>query len=131
MKTATEAPVLFFAGNSIAAAAFEAPGVEVVRDAAKGRDLSLVLDELGKRKIQSVLVEGGANVAGNFLDARLVNKVTVFIAPKIIGGSDAPTAVGGTGAETLAKAIELQDVVVTHRGQDIEFTGYLYRKDEG
>jgi diaminohydroxyphosphoribosylaminopyrimidine deaminase/5-amino-6-(5-phosphoribosylamino)uracil reductase len=91
----------------------------------------LVLDELGKREIQSVLVEGGANVAGNFLDAGLVNKVTVFIAPKIIGGSDAPTAVGGAGAETLAKAIELQDVVVTQRGQDIEFTGYLYRKDEG
>jgi diaminohydroxyphosphoribosylaminopyrimidine deaminase/5-amino-6-(5-phosphoribosylamino)uracil reductase len=130
MRTATEAPVLFFAGN-IAASEFDLPGVEVVRDAANGRDLSLVLDELGKREIQSVLVEGGANVAGNFLDAGLVNKVTVFIAPKIIGGSDAPTAVGGAGAETLAKAIELQDVVVTQRGQDIEFTGYLYRKDEG
>jgi diaminohydroxyphosphoribosylaminopyrimidine deaminase/5-amino-6-(5-phosphoribosylamino)uracil reductase len=131
VKTATEAPVLFFTGNSVPASEFEAPGVEVVRDAANGRDLSLVLDELGKREIQSVLVEGGANVAGNFLDAGLVDKVTVFIAPKIIGGSDAPTAVAGTGAETLAKAIELQDVVVTGRGQDIEFTGYPKGKDEG
>jgi diaminohydroxyphosphoribosylaminopyrimidine deaminase/5-amino-6-(5-phosphoribosylamino)uracil reductase len=131
VKTATEAPVLIFTGNSVPASEFEAPGVEIVRDTANGRDLSLVLDELGKREIQSVLVEGGANVAGNFLDAGLVDKVTVFIAPKIIGGSDAPTAVAGTGAETLAKAIELQDVVVTGRGQDIEFTGYPTGKDEG
>jgi diaminohydroxyphosphoribosylaminopyrimidine deaminase/5-amino-6-(5-phosphoribosylamino)uracil reductase len=130
MRTATEAPLLFFAGNSVPASEFDLPGVEVVRDAANGRDLSLVLDELGKREVQSVLVEGGANVAGNFLDAGLVNKVTVFIAPKIIGGSDAPTAVGGAGAETLAKAIELQDVVVTQRGQDIEFTGYPRRLSE-
>jgi diaminohydroxyphosphoribosylaminopyrimidine deaminase/5-amino-6-(5-phosphoribosylamino)uracil reductase len=130
VKTATEAPVLFFAGNSVASAEFEVSGVEVVRDAAKGRDLSLVLDELGKREIQSVLVEGGANVAGNFLDAGLVNKVTVFIAPMIIGGGDAPTAVGGAGAETLAKAIELQDIVVTARGRDIEFTGYPRRLSE-
>ena len=131
VKTAGEAPVLFFAGNSVVASGFERSGIDVVRDAANGRDLLLVLDELGRREIQSVLVEGGANVAGNFLDAGLVNKVTVFIAPMIIGGREAPTAVGGTGAETLAKAIELQDVVVTQQGQDIEFTGYPRSKDEG
>ena len=131
LKTATEAPLLIFAGNSAPPSAGEAAGVEVVRDAANGRDLLLVLDELGKRAIQSVLVEGGASVAGNFLDAGLVDKVTVFIAPTIIGGREAPTAVGGTGAETLVQAIELQDVLVTGRGQDIEFTGYPKRKDEG
>jgi diaminohydroxyphosphoribosylaminopyrimidine deaminase/5-amino-6-(5-phosphoribosylamino)uracil reductase len=90
-----------------------------------------VLDELGRRTVQSLLVEGGANVAGNFLDAGLVDKVTVFIAPTIIGGREAPTAVGGTGAETLVQAIELQDVVVIGRGQDLEFTGYPKGKDEG
>jgi diaminohydroxyphosphoribosylaminopyrimidine deaminase/5-amino-6-(5-phosphoribosylamino)uracil reductase len=84
----------------------------------------LVLDELGRRAIQSVLVEGGANVAGNFLDAGLVNKVTVFIAPRIIGGREAPAAVGGKGVETLIHAIDLEDVVVTPRGKDFEFTGY-------
>jgi diaminohydroxyphosphoribosylaminopyrimidine deaminase/5-amino-6-(5-phosphoribosylamino)uracil reductase len=121
-KTAIAAPVLIFAGSS--APATESEGVEIVRDSSNGRDLSLVLDELGKRAIQSVLVEGGANVAGNFLDAGLVNKVTVFIAPTIIGGRDAPEAVGGTGAETLIQAIDLEDVVVTPRGKDFEFTGY-------
>lgn len=134
VTSAREAPVLIFAGDSAPPSKSEAlasSGVEVVRDIASGRDLLRVLDELGKRAVQSVLVEGGANVAGNFLDAGLVNKVSFFIAPLIIGGRDAPTAVGGKGAEALAEAIELQDVEVTHRGRDVEFTGYPKGKDEG
>ena len=99
-------------------------GVEVIRDATNGRDLTKVLEELGRREIQGLLVEGGANVAGKFLDAGLVDKVSFFIAPKIIGGIDAPTAIGGRGVEKLAEGIELQDVKVTQRGQDVEFTGY-------
>jgi|ERR1043166_1890287 diaminohydroxyphosphoribosylaminopyrimidine deaminase/5-amino-6-(5-phosphoribosylamino)uracil reductase len=129
IQTATQSPVLIFAGNS--ASAMDAVGVEIVSDSANGRDLELVLAELGRREIQSLLVEGGANVAGKFLDAGLVDKVSFFIAPKIIGGSDAPTAVGGPGVEKLAESIELRDVVVTQRGADVEFTGYPRRKDEG
>ena len=133
VQTADEAPLLIFAGNSVPASKSDslARGVEVVRDAANGRDLAMVLAELGRREIQSVLVEGGANVAGKFLDAGLVNKVSFFIAPKIIGGSDAPAAVGGLGVEKLTEGIELQDVEVTQRGQDVEFTGYPKPKDEG
>jgi diaminohydroxyphosphoribosylaminopyrimidine deaminase/5-amino-6-(5-phosphoribosylamino)uracil reductase len=104
------------------------PGVEVIRDSTNGRHLGAVLDELGKREIQSLLVEGGANVAGKFLDAGLVDKVSFFIAPKIIGGLDAPTAIGGLGVEKLAEGIELQEVRVTQRGEDVEFTGYPRRK---
>jgi len=123
--TASESPVLIFAGNAVSPGSDAMPrGLEVIRDAANGRDLGAVLDELGKREIQSLLVEGGANVAGKFLDAGLVDKVSFFIAPKIIGGLDAPTAIGGRGAEKLAEGIELQDVKVTPRGQDVEFTGY-------
>ena len=130
IQTADESPVLIFAGDSVLSSQIDslASGVEVVRDAADGRDLAMVLAELGRREIQSVLVEGGANVAGKFLDAGLVDKVSFFIAPKIIGGSDAPTAVGGHGVEKLAEGIELQDVEVTQRGQDVEFTGYPWRK---
>jgi diaminohydroxyphosphoribosylaminopyrimidine deaminase/5-amino-6-(5-phosphoribosylamino)uracil reductase len=131
VQTGAESPVLVFGGTATSDSLEHV--VEVVRDAANGRNLSLVLAELGKREIQSVLVEGGANVAGKFLDAGLVNKVSFFIAPKIIGGSDAPTAVGGQGAEKLTEGIELQDVEVTPRGQDVEFTGYpkVRRKDVG
>ena len=87
-------------------------------------DLGAVLKELGSRSIQSVLVEGGATVAGEFVDAGLVNKVTFFIAPKIVGGTDAPSAVGGKGVEMMSDALELENVTVTQRGKDIEVTGY-------
>jgi diaminohydroxyphosphoribosylaminopyrimidine deaminase/5-amino-6-(5-phosphoribosylamino)uracil reductase len=122
VQTAAESPVLIFSGN--AQSDSFGGGVEIVRDAANGRDLAVVLAELGKREIQSVLVEGGANVAGKFLDSGLVDKVSFFIAPRIIGGSDAPTAVGGHGVEKLAEGVELLDVEVTQRGRDVEFTGY-------
>ena len=125
--SARETPVLLFAGNadSERIKTLEDLGVEVVNDSAKGRDLTSILDELGNRSIHSLLVEGGATVAGKFLDAGLVNKVTVFIAPKIIGGSDAPNAVGGRGVESIAHALQLRDVEVIDRDGDLEITGYL------
>ena len=101
-------------------AALRAQGVEI----AKQRDLCAVLRELGSRSLQSVLVEGGSTIAGEFLDAGLVNKITFFIAPKIIGGTDAPSAVGGQGVDAMAEALELERVTVTQRGKDIEVTGY-------
>jgi diaminohydroxyphosphoribosylaminopyrimidine deaminase/5-amino-6-(5-phosphoribosylamino)uracil reductase len=91
-------------------------------------DLRAVLKELADRSLQSVLVEGGATVAGAFLDAGLVNKVTFFIAPKIIGGTAAPNAIAGTGVEKMVDAIELERINVIQRGKDIEVTGYPRRR---
>ena len=99
-----------------------AKGVEVV-NAVRG-DLPGVLRELGSRSIQSVLVEGGSTVAGEFIDAGLVNKVTFLIAPKIIGGVAAPSAIGGRGVDVMSQALELERPTVVQRGNDIEVTGY-------
>jgi diaminohydroxyphosphoribosylaminopyrimidine deaminase/5-amino-6-(5-phosphoribosylamino)uracil reductase len=132
-KTAREYPTLVFASesaNDSAATALAECGVEILRDASGGYDLPGVLRELHGRSIQSLLVEGGAHVAGAFLDAGLVNKVSFFVAPLIIGGRDAPAAIGGTGAEKIANAANLQDVEVREHGRDIEVTGYISR-DEG
>jgi diaminohydroxyphosphoribosylaminopyrimidine deaminase / 5-amino-6-(5-phosphoribosylamino)uracil reductase len=90
-------------------------------------DLRAVLKELADRSLQSVLVEGGATVAGAFLEAGLVNKVTFFIAPKIIGGAAAPSAIGGAGIERMSDAVELERISVIQRGKDIEVTGYPRR----
>ena len=77
-------------------------------------------------------MEGGANVAGALLDAGLVDKVTFFIAPRLIGGREAPSAIGGPGVERLSEAIDLEDVEIVQRGSDFEITGYPKRKkDEG
>jgi diaminohydroxyphosphoribosylaminopyrimidine deaminase/5-amino-6-(5-phosphoribosylamino)uracil reductase len=87
-------------------------------------NLLQVLDTLGRRSLQSVLVEGGAAIAGAFIDANLVNKVSAFIAPKIVAGADAPTAISGKGIERMADALELERVTVVQHGRDVEITGY-------
>ena len=118
--TAREFPTLLFTAQP-QAAEYSAKGVEIISG---GRDLGAVLDELGRREFNSLLVEGGAGVAGAFLDAGLVNKVSFFIAPLIIGGTDAPAAVGGAGPASLAEACRLSDVTITQHGPDVEITGY-------
>lgn len=112
IKTISEAPIIVF-GNG------EFSGVDVVTT--DPADLCSVLAELGRRSIQSVLVEGGGQVAGSFIEAGLVNKVSFFIAPKIIGGS---VSLGWNGVERMPEAIQLERVEVTQRGSDIEVTGY-------
>jgi diaminohydroxyphosphoribosylaminopyrimidine deaminase/5-amino-6-(5-phosphoribosylamino)uracil reductase len=84
-------------------------------------DLCKVLQELGRRSIQSVLVEGGGEVAGSFIDAGLVNKVTFFIAPKIVGG---PCGLSWSGVERMSEALELERISVVQHGRDLEVTGY-------
>lgn len=131
--TASEIPVIVFGNQDHAnAKELQAQGVEIV-NSSRG-DLLAVLRELGSRSLQSVLVEGGSGVAGEFVDAGLVNKVTFFIAPKIIGGSAAPSAVGGIGVEKMSDALELERTTVVQRGKDIQVTGYPRIKgpsDEG
>jgi diaminohydroxyphosphoribosylaminopyrimidine deaminase/5-amino-6-(5-phosphoribosylamino)uracil reductase len=131
-QTAREWPTLVFASDNAderAARALTECGVEIIRDASGGYELSFVLQELGLRSLQCVLVEGGARVAGAFLDAALVDKVSFFIAPLIIGGRAAPTAVGGAGAEKLMDAVNLEDVEIIRRGRDLEVTGYTAKDD--
>lgn len=127
--TTTEAPTIVFT-NYIAPTPvrlLQEKGVTVIPVEGGARNLESVLHELYKLDIQSVLVEGGTGVAGAFIDARLVDKVTLLAAPLIIGGSDAPLAVGGKGAATLADALRLEEINVTQLGSDIEVTGYPAR----
>lgn len=124
-RTTRDAPVLLFTkadANAPAIAALESSGVEIVN---RDQDLPDVLEELGRRSIQSVLLEGGATLAGLMLDRGLVNKVTFFLAPMIIGGQDAPSAIGGKGAEKIAEALRLELVEIRQHERDIEITGYL------
>jgi diaminohydroxyphosphoribosylaminopyrimidine deaminase/5-amino-6-(5-phosphoribosylamino)uracil reductase len=88
----------------------------VVRD---GRvDLRAVLDALAAREVRAVLVEGGGEVHGAFLDAGLVDRVAVFIAPRLLGGRGAISAVQGVGSP-LKSALHLSALEVTHVGDDV------------
>lgn len=126
VATAKETPTLVFTNshNDETVETLFNTGVDLVKTKMGGRDLAGVLAELKLRNIQSVLVEGGSEVAGSFIDSRLVDKVTFIAAPIIIGGREAPNAVGGAGADSIAQALRINDVTVEHLGNEIEITGY-------
>jgi len=104
-------------------AALLAAGAQVVRlpAAQDGRvDLTALIDELGRRQIAGVLVEGGATLASSLLAAGLVDEVVMHVAPLLIGGRQAPGPVGGRGAAILGEAIRLYDWRVRPLGDDLE-----------
>lgn len=105
-------------------AALEGAGVAVVRVAGDARErISGGLAALGGRGVQSVLVEGGAGLAGALIEAGAVDRVSWFIAPMLIGGDGAPSALGGVGATILADAPRLQEVTMERVGDDILVRG--------
>ncbi len=123
---AEETPTLVFTNSKDPAkkSALRDRGVDVIELEMGGRDLAEVLSELKKLQIQSVLVEGGSDVAGAFIDARLVDKLTFIAAPFIIGGRKAPPAIGGRGADSIEDAFRLRDLTITSIGEQFEITGY-------
>ena len=107
--------------------ALEKAGAELVMVPARGGlvDLAQLLAGLGARGLASVLVEGGGTLLGSLFAGGLVDKVVAFVAPLIIGGEGARTAVGGEGALTMAQALHLHDVSVERLGDDIMVIGYV------
>jgi diaminohydroxyphosphoribosylaminopyrimidine deaminase/5-amino-6-(5-phosphoribosylamino)uracil reductase len=77
-----------------------------------------LLDDLFDREVRGVLVEGGATVHGSFVDAGLVDRVAIFVAPKLLGGRDASGVVAGLG-RALAGALALGPLAVRPLGDDL------------
>ena len=88
-------------------------------------DLEKLLQVLAERGITSVLVEGGGILLGSLFDQGLVDKVIVFVAPIIIGGQDAKTAVAGKGVDKVVDSLRLKRVSLERFGQDLMVTGYV------
>jgi diaminohydroxyphosphoribosylaminopyrimidine deaminase / 5-amino-6-(5-phosphoribosylamino)uracil reductase len=86
--------------------ALQAAGVDVIVATGEneGARVQHALDELGAREIQSLLLEGGPHLAGAFLEAEEIDEVRVFIAPVLLGGAKARTAVEGIGFGEIAAA---------------------------
>lgn len=87
--------------------------------------LAELLDELGRRNMTNVLVEGGQTVLGALFDEQLVDEVHVFIAPKLIGSSEAPSPIGGAGLELMSAAWTLDDPTYQQIGDDVYLRGML------
>lgn len=101
-------------------------GAEVIIcDEKDGRiDVEDMLSALGKKGINSVLVEGGGEIISSFFRNNLVNKITFVYAPLIIGGRNAVPAVGGTDIDLLSQGIKLTGVKHFTLGPDIAIEAY-------
>ncbi len=104
-------------------------GVELLElPSAEGTvDLERLLKTLGEREVSSVLVEGGGILLGSLFDHGLVDKVIAFIAPIIIGGEEAKTAVAGEGVDKVIDAVKLERISVEKFGEDLMVSGYVGR----
>jgi diaminohydroxyphosphoribosylaminopyrimidine deaminase / 5-amino-6-(5-phosphoribosylamino)uracil reductase len=88
----------------------------------KRKSLPAVLEDLGRRDVTSVLIEGGGNVLGQAVDARLIDKLQLYLGPILSGGP--VIAFAGRGAETPAKALRLRRVSYRQIGQSVCITAY-------
>jgi 2,5-diamino-6-(ribosylamino)-4(3H)-pyrimidinone 5'-phosphate reductase len=75
-------------------------------------ELGPLLEHLWSRGVRKVLVEGGATVLSSFFREHLVDELTVYVAPVLIGGSTAPSLLGGEECADLTKAIPLERTAV-------------------
>ncbi|MBA7665819.1 Riboflavin biosynthesis protein RibD [subsurface metagenome] len=109
------------------AAAFVGVGAELLElPSEEGQvDLEELLKALSKRGITSVLVEGGGILLGSLFDLGLVDKAIVFIAPIIIGGREAKTAVGGNGVDKVVDSFKLERVSFQRFSEDLMVSGYI------
>jgi diaminohydroxyphosphoribosylaminopyrimidine deaminase/5-amino-6-(5-phosphoribosylamino)uracil reductase len=109
--------------------ALVAAGAEVLRLPGRGGRVSpkALLHALLARDLLSVLIEGGGETAATFLEAGLVDKVVMFVAPKLVGGVDAVPALGGRGVARMADAVNLCDTTYRQIGEEIMVSGYVHR----
>ena len=104
----------------------ESRGVETVEIPVDERgwlDLEPILKNIGDRGLLSLLVEGGGTLLGSLFDAGFVDYAYGFVAPRIIGGTDAPTPFGGDGITTMAECLELTSPTVEHHRPDLLIHG--------
>lgn len=105
----------------------EEMGVTVLKIPAKNErvDLKKLMIELGNIGVDGILLEGGSTLNYSALEEGIVDKVQVYIAPKIIGGEKAKTPVGGIGIDQLKDHFKVKNIEVSKIGQDILIEGYI------
>jgi len=110
----------------------EKRGVQIlIVDSRDGRvNLRSCLSRLGEMGIMSLLVEGGSRINGSFLDEGLIDKLFLFLCPKLIGDHQAPGIFGGRGVSHLQEAIALKEIKTRKMGEDILLEGYLEQETE-
>jgi len=128
-RTAREIPVLVVVAEPVnpeRVTAVASLAIEVLcMPACDGRpDVNALLQELGRRRFTNLLLEGGSGVFGSFLDAQAIDELHVLVAPKLVGGSTAPSPGGGRGIAAMADALSLAEWHVETVGKDVYLHGW-------
>lgn len=124
MTTAKETPTIIACSNKADGnrqELLESMGAEVIRTSDKDGqvDLTQLMEKLGERKIDSILLEGGGELNFSALRSGIVNHITAYISPKILGGKTAPSPVGGEGFEDPECCVKLGAPEITVIDRDI------------
>lgn len=90
-------------------------------------DLTWVMNALAKLEISSVLIEGGGRLIGSALNEGLVDRMMIYVAPKILGDADGIDSISGRHVKKLADNIQLKEVSVKMINQDLLIEGYVHR----
>lgn len=127
VRTAKETPLLVAAGQESSSSdhvRLRDAGAEIFLcdGDTHAQRLDALLAELGRRRLTNVLVEGGSRLLGSLLDARAIDEVHAFIAPKLLGGAAAPTATSGEGIAAVAQALRLETPIMRQVGDDVYLT---------
>jgi diaminohydroxyphosphoribosylaminopyrimidine deaminase/5-amino-6-(5-phosphoribosylamino)uracil reductase len=128
VQTAKDVPVLIAVSDEAIAdkgSRLVQAGVEVYRCAGRthAERCESLLDELGRRRMTNVLVEGGSRLLGTLFDLQAVDEVHVFIAPKLAGGDGALSPIAGEGAARMADALKLADITIEELEGDVYVHG--------
>lgn len=93
-------------------------------------DFDELLMDLGSKKIDSILVEGGSYLHGTILNAGVAHKLYAFIAPKLIGGKEALTPIGGLGVSLMKDAYQLENLTLHRFHDDLCIEGYIKKQGD-
>ena len=107
---------------------FEEIGAEIIcadSDEAGEVDLEAAMTGLAVKGIDSILLEGGSETAAAAFEAGIVDKIRFYLAPVIIGGIDAPGAIGGIGADRVSAAVPLENIRTERSGADLVVEAYV------
>ena len=99
----------------------------VLPDERDGVDLPALWQELGKRNVQRLLLEGGARLATAALKADLIDQMMIFIAPKVLGGSGFSGLFAGQGCAKMSDALNLTNIAYVQIDKDLLITGDVER----
>ncbi len=129
-QTLSIAPLMIFCGEEHPPekkTELESLGIEVIVHPSQSGiiPLSYVLEELGRRQITSLLVEGGGQTHFEFLKSGCADKVIFFIAPKILGGRNALSVVAGEGFGGLSETVPMRFEDIERLGPDVMIESYI------